>query len=423
MIISWFTLIIEGLLCCLFADAIPENNSVLCTMVILTNSLVVLFETGKICRNKVITSIIWAGFIIRIFLLFWDLNFRDVFLLPNSGLDTESFALWAKSGYLTGDYKRGGIYAQFISIWYRLFGIQRPIAQYINVLLFVTTVYFLLKSMNYLKINILIQKKIVLLLAFLPNFAITNSILLRETLIVCLLTMASYYFVLWIKTNNIIAFGKSVLLVCVSAAIHSGAIAILLGEAIVFVMYDRKSQTIKFHKKSLFSTVLILIGFLILYSKFGNVLFGKFQGIDSATDILNTANRYSVGGSSYDSSFQINNNVVNLIVNTPIRMFYFVTSPLPWSWRGIADLIAFCFSSTVFIYAYYRAYKEVKYKTGKYKTYIIVFIILALSSALIFAWGVSNAGTAVRHREKFIVIYMILIALCEENRNYRRKIE
>ena len=47
---------------------------------------------------------------------------------------------------------------------------------------------------------------------------------------------------------------------------------------------------------------------------------------------------------------------------------------------------------------------------------IIVFTIIALCGALIFAWGVSNAGTAMRHREKFLMVYMLLIALCNDQR-------
>ena len=51
---------------------------------------------------------------------------------------------------------------------------------------------------------------------------------------------------------------------------------------------------------------------------------------------------------------------------------------------------------------------------------IIIFVILSLSSAMVFAWGVSNAGTAVRHREKFITIYMLLYAV---SRSGHRELE
>ena len=46
---------------------------------------------------------------------------------------------------------------------------------------------------------------------------------------------------------------------------------------------------------------------------------------------------------------------------------------------------------------------------------------IALCAALIFAWGVSNAGTAVRHREKFMTVYILLIALCGDSRTTRIK--
>jgi hypothetical protein len=363
------------------------------------------------------------GFAMRLLLFFWDISFSHVYRLPNSGQDTESFANWAKLGYLTGDYQRGGTYARFISFWYKMFGIQRPIAQYVNILLAVSIIYVALKIMKRLEIPERVQKKIITLLCFLPNYAITNSILLRETLIVFVIAIGVYCFVCWIQRENIIwLLLLSVVFVCIAATIHSGAIAILLGEALVYILYDKRSKTIRFHAGSILGVAIAMIAFIVLYTQFGDVLFGKFQGVESAADVVNTADRYNSGGSAYDAGFAINNDIASLIINTPIRMFYFVMSPLPWKWRGLTDIIAFCFSSTMFAYAYYRTWQELKYRKGKYRTYILTFLVLALCSALIFAWGVSNAGTAVRHREKFIFVYMILLALCDANKYERRRV-
>jgi hypothetical protein len=417
MYIPWIVLIIEGLLCSVFANTVDSNSSVMFAIVVLINIFSVVVAIAHQKKAKNITMVMLGGFAFRIVLLVWDLYCSDIYRLPNSGLDSEMFAYTAKSGFFYGEYGRGGTYSKFIVFWYRLFGsVQRPIAQYVNVLLAITSIFVVIKIMNYLKIQERSQAKIIFLMCFLPNFAITNSILLRETLIIFLVSASILYFVKWIYENNVFYFCLSMVGICVASTIHSGAISVLLGEAIILVLYDRRNKSVRLNRNSFIGLAFVLVGFIVIYAKFGDALFGKFQGIDSAADVVATANKYNSGGSAYDAGFQINNNIANLIVNTPIRIFYFVASPLPWTWRGISDMIAFCFSSTVFVYAYYRAYKEIRYGNGKYKTEIIVFTVLTISTALIFAWGVSNAGTAARHREKFMAIYMILIVLCDANK-------
>ena len=42
-------------------------------------------------------------------------------------------------------------------------------------------------------------------------------------------------------------------------------------------------------------------------------------------------------------------------------------------------------------------------------------------SCVIFSWGVRNAGTALRHRDKFISIYIVMLILCIEQKNLNRK--
>ncbi len=417
MLIPWFVLIFEGICASLFFENLPENNSTFCMIIIFINLIAVIVAINEQGKDKSTTLIMFGGLMLRVFLVLWDLNFSDVYRLPNSGQDTESYAFWARSGFLTGDYMRGGMYAKFIAFWYRFFGVQRPIAQYINIIFAVSTIIVVIKIMNYLEVDDIIQKTAITLMSFLPNFSITNSILLRETLIIFLLSLGVYAFVRWIYESNLLYVLASIIVVCLAASVHSGAIAVLLGEAMIFVLCDRRNHSIRLHLGSIVGLVIVVIGFIVIYSQFGDVLFAKFQGIESAADVVGTADKYNAGSSSYDAGFVINNSVASLIVNTPIRMFYFVASPLPWNWRGLSDIIAFGFSSTVFIYAYARAIKEIRIsKPSDRKTMIILFTILALSSALIFAWGVSNAGTAVRHREKFVTIYIMLIALCNDNR-------
>lgn len=423
MLIAWAVLLLEGLITKLFIDMIPVNGTVVFLPVILVNALCVFgWIALKYREERKVLFALLGGFLLRLGLLTWDLYGRSIFKLPNSGLDTESYDSWARQLFRTGQLPRGGVYPRFIAFWYSLFNIQRPIAQYVNILLAMTAIWLVIRTMDDLAIEKGTRLKAVLLMCFLPNFAITNSILLRETLIMFLATCSLAAFVRYIADGNLFLLLVAVLTAIAASAVHSGAMAVLLGETVTLILYDRQMRGMKITPKSIALTAAAVVGFLIMFSLLHDVLFAKFGNVDSAEDIINTAEKYNAGGSAYQAGFRISNPTLNLIINSPIRMFYFIASPLPWNWRGLSDIIAFCFSSSVFLYAHFRSYIEIRRSERSLgRTLIIVVTIIALCAALIFAWGVSNAGTAVRHREKFMTVYILLIALCGDSRTTRIK--
>ena len=54
---------------------------------------------------------------------------------------------------------------------------------------------------------------------------------------------------------------------------------------------------------------------------------------------------------------------------------------------------------------------------NRYRKLIIVLLAIATIMASIFSWGVINVGTATRHRDKFIVLYIVIFALSKKT-NY-----
>ena len=423
MLVPWIVLLLEGLASKLFFDLIPNDSFMMSMIVIVINSLSLCIGVAFAYREKHdVIYMMLGGFLLRLGLLLWDLNCRDIFLLPNSGYDTESYATWARSGFLTGDYMRDGAYPRFIAFWYNFFKVQRPVVQYINILLAMAAISLIISTMTYLKIDEGVSRTVTALMCFLPFSAIIHSILLRETLIMFLIACSVSFFVRYIKEDSLPALIASMTIVIAASMVHSGAIAVLLGEAIALILYDRRERTMRVTTKSIVLTTVFIIGFIAMFVLLQDVVFDKFNGVDSAEDVVNGVEKYNAGGSAYDAGFDISNSTLNLIVNSPIRMFYFLASPLPWKWRGVSDIIAFFFSTLVFVYALCRAFVEIRRSPrGEERSLIIIFAVIALCGALIFAWGVSNAGTAMRHREKFTMVYMLLIAICNDNRIRRKQ--
>ena len=423
MLIPWIVLMLEGLFSKLFLDLIPNNSDMVSMIVIVINSMSLCVGVVFAHREKHdVIYMMLGGFLLRLGLFYWDLKCRNIFLLPASGYDTEKYALWAKNGLLTGHFMRNGVYPGFITFWYSFFRVQRPIAQYINILLAMTAISLVISTMKYLEIDERVARKVIALMCFLPYSAIMHSILLRETLIMFLIVCSVCFFVRYIKDGGLLTLIASMAIAIAASMVHSGAIAVLLGEAVALILYDRQKRTMRVTPKSVALTIAFIVGFMAMYVTLQDVIFDKFNGVESAEDIVNHVSVFIAGGSAYDVGFNIDNGALNLIVNSPIRMLYFIASPLPWDWRGVSDIVAFFFSTLFFLYTFFRAFVEIrKLPKGEERSLIIIFTVIALCGALIFAWGVSNAGTAMRHREKFTMVFMLLLALCNDGKIRRRQ--
>src|SRR5699024_11006342 len=100
-----------------------------------------------------------------------------------------------------------------------------------------------------------------------------------------------------------------------------------------------------------------------------------------------------------------------MILLTPIRMFYFIASPLPWDWRSFSDIFAFMFSRLFYIITIFFGIRSLNIKNTDYKNLNIALLIMVVVTMIFFSWGVSSSVIVLRHREKFIAIYMLLLAI------------
>ena len=140
------------------------------------------------------------------------------------------------------------------------------------------------------------------------------------------------------------------------------------------------------------------------------------NNVDSLSDIGNVNTE---GGSSYAAYVGDSSSVFNMMIYTIPRIVYFLLSPFPWQWRGMGDIIAFVFSSLFYFFTIKNAFVFIKKANQKNKSYVIIVFIVALCTAFVFSWGVTNTGTATRHRDKMIILYGLLYAL--SHRDYRDK--
>jgi len=410
MVITWFAFFLLGIVSFVIKDApwfMPNVHFISWTIVLITSCVFVVAMIRKYDGENVhwtTLAVVFAGYFARVFLLFWDMYYRHIFLLPSSGGDTEAFYR-AASGMGGGSW----LYSDMLTVLFQFFGQQRIIGQYVNILMGITSIFFAMRILRKFTNNrntLLIALTLGMLL---PYNMILNAILLREALITLWLTASLYFFVLWLKDNKL--WGIFLATGCTLAASfhHPGSIFVALGYAVCFVLYDRADNKFKFRLKSVVPALVSLLVFLIIDSMFGADIFRRLQGWD--IESLIGFVEIEAGGSAYTFIIETGSDFLNFLFNTPVRMIYFILSPFPWYWRGPFDIIAFVFSSIFYGYSYWAAVKAIRDKESKNRHVIIAFFIISLACIFIFGWGSRNTGTAMRHRDKFMLFHVLMLSL------------
>lgn len=373
-------------------------------------SAVYLFDLGRNERLKPLFILFVLGYSFRLFLLVFDLYGREVFILPNSGSDSETFFRHSIIMAL-GRYAAESGLVQLTGNLFRLIGISRIFVQFILMLCSVVALHMANRIMENLDISLKNRKLVMAFLCLLPNFAILSSLFLRESIVTMFIAISLYYFSLWLRNKKKGGLAWSIVPVLMASYFHCGAISLLLGYIVVCLFYSPQKQELHFSVKSI--AVALVMSFLLVYLFFyyRELLFGKMQNLESMEDI---AAQNEAGGSSYAAYAGNSNSVGDMILYTPIRIIMFLFSPMPWQIRGVMDLIAIIFDSFCYLFVVCCALKYSRKAANPRRTILVCLLLVALASAFVFGWGVSNTGTAIRHRDKMIVLYAVIWGICLE---------
>ena len=265
-----------------------------------------------------------------------------------------------------------------------------------------------------------IRKIAMAFVCFLPNLMIISTVFLQESVIAFLAIASLYLYTVWWTENKTIYFIFALLASAASAFLHTGGAVMAISFVVTYMLVGNKERKVHLTGGRLFLGMALVLGMLVLMSTFGDTLFGKIGGELSAESITSNVGKTDrVSDSDYSVGIKGLPPAVDIIVNSPIRVISFIFAPLPWMWRGVSDIIAFFGSALFYIYVFILVIKAFKAGKGKKKPddiwgFFVVLVITWLIASLMFGWGVSNTGTALRHREKFTYICVVLFAVSKE---------
>ena len=389
-----------------------DNNVASLLIIIFSISFVASIQSNDI--TKKFSKQILTGYVFRVLLLYFDLFGKNIRSLPQSGADSLMFYSAAERWALYGIEPKRGF---FVHVMWRLFtfiGVNRLYAQFLLMLFSIASIIVFVHIVDEVISNYENVEKATWIICLLPNFALLSSIFLRESVVTFLVTFSVCFFIKWAQGKGNIFLLAALLISVSSCLFHSGCIGITIGYVICTLLYDPYKQMIHASINGVVLTLSFALVVAFIFLNYGESLLGKFIGIETIKDIANTR---SEGGSSYARYVGNSDNPINMIVYTIPRMVYFLFSPFPWQWRGVADIIAFFFSGLFYLVTIINAIRYLQSNERENRELIICLLIVAFFCTFIFAWGVNNTGTASRHRDKMVCLYGIIYAISTKNKN------
>ena len=395
-----------------FADAFPVFMCIVWTLYL---SCTVILLSARFRAYKW-SACINVTYLMRLLLLLYNMasnNSIDVFF---KNVDWVKFTEVAHR-YYEGDFSFFWTnYPRILYLQYQIFGENQYIVRVINVFLSILAIIDVCYILEYLQLKTVISKIVVWTVCFLPYPIIGSIMILREPFYISFCTFSLYFFLKWIDKRDYRDFIISIMLILLPVFLHSGHISVLIAYLAIFVLYGKgdKSSFLNFR-------LLLGIGILVIILLWANSGLGGHYLMIGSNGIINTIQALFTrafrngGGSFYLRWMQSPSSLLMLFIYTPIRMFYFLLSPLPGDFRGLVDVVTFLGDSFIhllflicFVALIIKKEKEGK-KDHNEKIFAITVFFIVFFTALVFCWGTFTAGTAIRHRE--FLLYMECIVM------------
>lgn len=354
-------------------------------------------------------TIFIVGYFLR--LLFFIADLTSLFPVFGSGADSEQFNFIAIQNVNYGSDIHLTNYSDFLTFLYSFTDCSRPLAQMINLYFGMGVLWIAAKTVDYLRLPLSRCKTALWIIAILPSLGGFSAILLREAWIEFFVAFSIYQFVKWYVEGYFYYQITSIISACLGAYMHDGVVGLIGGYLIIFLIYSPIEKRIILTPTKILIVGLIFTGILFFSSSFLNdksqVLFDE----DSTSEdtFLKLTNYEDDGNSSYLTWLPQTDNPVIALLFFPLKLIYLLFSPLPTEWGRFVDIEAFLIDSLFYLV---MAWVIIRYKAyTKYRILKRSLILSVLSALFLYSYGTYNAGTALRHRAKFVEPISIIFAL------------
>ncbi|MGM1051925.1 MAG: hypothetical protein ACQEXO_05980 [Pseudomonadota bacterium] len=258
-----------------------------------------------------------------------------------------------------------------------------------------------------------------MIMAVYPFGAFNSIVAMREEVAIMFFLMGLYFYIRWVAGKSLLGLLWGGLLFGVAVLFHPGWVAAFVGVAayLVYFLYrnlfnDRPRIVSRLYAFKMVLSVAMLAFSLGMVMFSGGISLGK--GIEIGTDseggIASTIEEKfsgeASGGSAYPS-FVAQGNPYTQPWLIPARIMYFHFSPFPWDIRSPIHVFGLL-SAILYWFLAWRVYRGWDRLKDREECVAMLFIFGAIT--FVFALGVNNIGTAIRHKTKLLGLFVILAA-------------
>lgn len=267
-------------------------------------------------------------------------------------------------------------------------------------------------------------RRAALIMALVPSTAQYSVVALREMVLV--LPFMIGLVALTARRSHVTASGMLLFAFwCSVAAMFHGAMMIgiagLGAGAFVFQLFASRQPGQS--RPNLIWNLILLLVLAILVSLASDLVsevgLNKVGSVNSSNLVsqLNAASQQAArGGSGYLHDFSVDD-YGDVALSVPLRLAYFFFSPMPWDIRSAGHLLGFL---DVLLYAFcFREFWRAS-RANALSPKVVMVLGVVMTIALAYAFGSSNAGTAIRHRAKFSYA-LVAIACAARTARWQRQ--
>jgi len=241
--------------------------------------------------------------------------------------------------------------------------------------------------------------------AVFPTLVLYSVMTLREALFICAFMYSLRSFLNWMNGGNTVDIIKTLTGWIVAVILHAGAIPAVLVYAAVAAFYSPRSQRWTLASKWLplglvmfFALAMAIEGGMVAKLPKGLGLLCSPEYLCSRLSMIARSRAAYLSGikpSSY----------LDIVLQTPLRVLYFLFAPFPHMVSNTADFIALA-DGMLYVVLVVCAIRSVAATSPTpRRTALLLVLILTV---VVFAWGTSNYGTAVRHRQKIVPLLLVI---------------
>lgn len=358
--------------------------------------------------DKVLSRVLFLGFLLRGFLAYLQ---RFVLMLPDSTADAVGFerGAWRTAeAWLAGTdagvkMTGSGYYTRFLAWLYYFFGRVPLAAQFINVLLGTFLIFIVYKTVLVLFDEKRTARIAAFVTAFFPAYNLYSAITMREQFIVFPLAMSFAFFSYWLKKDKLRYFILALLFCFISGIYHGGVVFIAAGYLFVFSFYRHNSQKWVLSKRVVLG---LFLGVFYFYLFFNNFHFKvpKYEEVTYET-LGGHVVRSSRDRAAYLTDL-VPKNRFDILLQTPIRVGYLFFAPFPVHIKNSVDVAGFL-DAMLYLFLFVLFFRGIWMLGKRNKIYPFLFLFILGLFSVPFAWGTSNYGTGLRHRQKIAFLLII----------------